>query len=562
MLLAHSFKYCSNLCLVNFNEMKIALAQLNFHIGNFRANTDKIIAAIKSAEARGAELVVFNELSVCGYPPRDFLEFSHFITLCKQAIEEIATHTQNIGVVVGAPRPNPVKDGKDLFNSAFFIYQGSIKHIADKALLPTYDIFDEYRYFEPATNFNVVEFKGKKLAITVCEDIWNVGNDNPLYTVCPMDVLALQKPDIAINISASPFDYNHHEDRLRVLQANCNRYKVPFVYVNQAGAQTEIIFDGGSMVMDSHGQLCQRLPFFKEEVAIVDMGALTPLQEEVPSKTERIHDALISAIRDYFGKLGFTKAILGLSGGIDSALVLYLATQALGKDNVMSLLLPSGFSSDHSVNDSVAMLKRLGSPYETIPIEDNFQQFLTTLQPYFKDLPFNTAEENIQARIRGVLLMAFSNKFGYILLNTTNKSEAAVGYGTLYGDMCGGLAVLGDLYKTQVYELARFINRNEEIIPNNIINKAPSAELRPNQKDSDSLPDYDILDKVLFQYIENRKGPNELYEMGFDKALVNRVLKMVNSNEWKRFQAPPILRVSPKAFGVGRRMPIEGKYLG
>lgn len=542
--------------------MKIALAQLNFHIGNFKVNTDKIIAAIKTAEQKGAELVVFSELSVCGYPPRDFLEFKHFITLCKQAIDDIALHTSNIAVVVGAPRPNPVMEGKDLFNSAFFIYQGEVKHIADKALLPTYDVFDEYRYFQPAANFNVVEFKGKKLAITVCEDIWNIGNDNPLYNVCPMDEMTLQHPNIAINISASPFDYNHHEDRLTILKANCQRYNVPMVYVNQVGAHTELIFDGGSMVTNAKGELCQRLHFFEEDVRVVDVANLQPLEDKVPAKIERIHDALVTAIRDYFAKLGFKKAILGLSGGIDSAMVLYLATQALGKDNVMSLLLPSGFSTGHSVDDSVKMLERLGSPYEKISIEDNFQQFLTTLKPYFKDLPFNTAEENIQARVRAVLLMAFSNKFGYILLNTTNKSEAAVGYGTLYGDMCGGLAVLGDVYKTQVYELARFINRNGEIIPENIITKAPSAELRPNQKDSDSLPDYDILDKVLYQYIEQRKGPLELYDMGFDKALVDRVLKMVNSNEWKRFQAPPILRVSPKAFGVGRRMPIEGKYLG
>lgn len=542
--------------------MKIALAQLNFHIGNFRVNTDKIIAAIKTAEQKGAELVVFSELSVCGYPPRDFLEFKHFIALCRQAIDEIATHTTHIGVVVGAPRPNPVMEGKDLFNSAFFIYQGEVKHIADKALLPTYDVFDEYRYFQPASEFNVVEFKGKKLAITVCEDIWNIGNDNPLYNVCPMDEMREQYGDIAINISASPFDYNHHEDRLAVLKANCLRYNMPMVYVNQVGAHTELIFDGGSMVTNAAGDLCERLPFFEEDMRVVDMNDLQPLKDAVPSKIERIHDALVTAIRDYFAKLGFKKAILGLSGGIDSALVLYLATQALGKDNVMSLLLPSGFSTGHSVDDSVKMLEKLGSPYEKISIESNFQQFLTTLQPYFKDLPFNTAEENIQARVRAVLLMAFSNKFGYILLNTTNKSEAAVGYGTLYGDMCGGLAVLGDVYKTQVYELARFINRKGEIIPDNIITKAPSAELRPNQKDSDSLPDYDILDKVLYQYIEQRKGPLELYDMGFDKALVDRVLKMVNSNEWKRFQAPPILRVSPKAFGVGRRMPIEGKYLG
>jgi len=334
------------------------------------------------------------------------------------------------------------------------------------------------------------------------------------------------------------------------------------MYVNQVGAQTELVFDGGSIVADAQGNVVKRLSFFEEALEIVDTNDLVKANVSVPSEIERIHDALVLGIKDYFAKLGFTKAVLGLSGGVDSALVLYLAVQALGKDNVLSVLLPSHFSSSHSVDDSLALVKNLGSPHEVIAIEDCFQQYLTTLKPQFKDLPFGIAEENIQARVRGTLLMAMSNKFGYILLNTTNKSEAAVGYGTLYGDMCGGLAVLGDVYKTQIYDLCKFINRNTEIIPEHILTKAPSAELRPNQKDSDSLPDYDTLDKVLFQYIEQRKGPVELVAMGFDEALVKRVLRMVNMNEWKRFQAAPILRVSPKAFGMGRRMPIEGRYLG
>ena len=542
--------------------MKIALAQLNIHVGNFEQNKAKIIAAIGQAEAQGAEIVLFSELSVCGYPSRDFLEFDHYIQLCESSVLEIAAHTKNIAAVVGAPARNPVKEGKDLYNAAYFLYDGKIQQVIHKTLLPTYDVFDEYRYFEPNKEFKTVQFKGQKIAVTVCEDIWNVGNDNPLYTVCPLDELRSEQPDFILNLSASPFSYKQHEERTKVIQANCQRYGIPMVYVNQIGAQTELIFDGGSIVADAQGNVVKRLSFFEEALEIVDTKDLVQATIAVPSEIERIHDALVLGIKDYFAKLGFTKAVLGLSGGVDSALVLYLAVQALGKDNVLSVLLPSHFSSSHSVDDSLALVKNLGSPHEVIAIEDCFQQYLTTLKPQFKDLPFGIAEENIQARVRGTLLMAMSNKFGYILLNTTNKSEAAVGYGTLYGDMCGGLAVLGDVYKTQIYDLCRFINRNTEIIPEHILTKAPSAELRPNQKDSDSLPDYDILDKVLFQYIEQRKGPVELVAMGFDDALVKRVLRMVNMNEWKRFQAAPILRVSPKAFGMGRRMPIEGRYLG
>ncbi len=543
--------------------MKIGLAQLNIHVGNFKANTEKIISALHTAEAQGAELVVYSELSICGYPSRDFLEFDDYITKCKEAIIEIAAHTSQTAVLIGAPQRNPNPEGKDLFNSAWFLYQGRVQHITHKTLLPTYDVFDECRYFEANTTFELVEFKGKKLAITICEDIWNVGNDNPLYTTCPMDELVKLKPDIMLNLSASPFSYQQHSERMNVIRANCLRYNLPMIYVNQVGAQTELIFDGGSVAVDQKGDIIKQLKFFEEEISIADTDVSHPPPViHPPSPISLIHDALVLGIRDYFAKLGFKKAVLGLSGGIDSALVLCLAVEALGRDNVLSVLLPSAFSSGHSVEDSLQLVKNLGSPHEIISIEAPFQSYLDTLKPFFKELPFNVAEENLQARVRGTLLMAMSNKFGYILLNTTNKSEAAVGYGTLYGDMCGGLAVIGDVYKTQVYELSRYINRNAEVIPFNIITKAPSAELRPGQKDSDSLPDYDILDQVLYQYIEKRQGPKELVQMGFDKPLVDRILRMVNMNEWKRFQAPPILRVSPKAFGMGRRMPIEGKYLG
>ena len=545
--------------------MKIALAQLNYHVGNFAANTGKIITAIQQAEAQGAELIVFSEQCICGYPARDFLEFNDFINHCTEALNEIAKHTGKIAALIGGPRKNPVAEGKDLYNSAFFIHEGQVQHITDKTLLPVYDVFDEYRYFEPNRKFEVFTFKGKRLAITICEDIWNVGNDNPLYATCPLDEMIGQQPELILNLSASPFSYKQHTERMNVIRANVARYNIPMIYVNQVGAQTELIFDGGSVAVNQKGEVVHQSKFFEEELAYVDTDNLNANSTALAVDTnamQLIHDGLVLGIRDYFAKLGFKKAILGLSGGIDSALVLYLAAQALGKENVLSLLLPSGFSTDHSLADAKQLCLNLDTRYETVPIEDNFQQFLTTLHPFFKDLPFSVAEENIQARVRGVLLMAFSNKFGYILLNTTNKSEAAVGYGTLYGDMCGGLAVLGDVYKTQVFDLCRYINRNGEVIPANIISKPPSAELRPNQKDSDSLPEYDILDKILYQYIEKRQGPKELVTMGFDQKLVDRVLKMVNGNEWKRFQAPPILRVSPKAFGMGRRMNIEGKYLG
>jgi NAD+ synthase (glutamine-hydrolysing) len=543
--------------------MKIALAQLNYHIGNFEANTKKIIDAIAEAKSKNADIVLFGELAVCGYPPRDFLEFDDFINRCQMSINDITAHTEGIAVVVGCPIKNPKIEGKDLFNAAYFIADKKIIHVTHKTLLPTYDVFDEYRYFEPNEIFECVTYKGKKIAVTICEDIWNVGNENPLYQTCPMDFLIKQSPDFILNLSASPFNYTHPALRHHTVKANVNTYKIPMYYCNNIGAQTELIFDGGSLVYDSQGNCCGMLPHFEECIEVFDSDNL--IVQVVPDYTQQkyqlMHDALVMGIKDYFQKMGFKKAILGLSGGVDSALVLCLAVAALGKENVMSVLLPSQYSTGHSVDDSLALVKNLGSPHEIIPIKDAFDTFEKLLAPQFKDLPENVTEENIQARCRAVLLMAMSNKFGYILLNTTNKSEAAVGYGTLYGDMCGGIAVLGDVYKTEVYEICNYINRDKEIIPLHILTKAPSAELRPGQKDSDSLPEYSLLDSLLYQYIEKRQGPNELLALGFDKVLIDRVLKMVNSNEWKRHQTPPILRVSPCAFGVGRRMPIVGKYL-
>ena len=547
--------------------MRIALAQLNYIIGDFDLNTAKITETIEKCRLQNVDLVVFAELSVCGYPPRDFLEFDDFIQKSYKAVESVATHCTGIAAIVGAPSHNPDAKGKNLHNSAWLLSEGKVQALAHKALLPTYDIFDEYRYFEPNLMFSCIEFKGVKIALTICEDIWNLGPDQ-LYITNPMDVLATQNPDLMINIAASPFNYDQQKLRLEILRANTTKYKIPLIYVNQVGAQTELLFDGNSCAIDSSGNIISLCKAFDEDTRIVDFNLSDKnLQSEIPFKSENspkaalIHDALVMGIRDYFSKMGFTKAILGLSGGIDSAVTLALAAEALGKDNVYAVLLPSEYSSGHSVTDAVALARNLGCRYDEISIADGYNTILISLQPYFKGLPFNVAEENIQARVRAVLLMALANKSGYILLNTSNKSEAAVGYGTLYGDMCGGISVLGDVYKTEVYELAHYINRHKEIIPVNSIVKPPSAELRPDQKDSDSLPEYDILDRILYNYIELRQSPADLIASGFDETVVKRVLRMVNMNEWKRHQSPPILRVSPKAFGQGRRMPIVGRYL-
>ena len=559
--------------------MKIFLTQQNYHIGNFEANTNKIIEAINTAKQQGGDLIVFPELSVCGYPPRDFLEFNDFIDAGLACIERIRQVADTIGVLVGCPSRNLRPEGKDLFNSAFLLFENEIKGIVHKTLLPNYDIFDEYRYFEPSWEWKVLEFKGKRLAVTICEDIWNL-TENPMYRHCPMDELIKQQPDIMINLSASPFDYVHADGRKAIVKQNVLEYGLPMLYCNTVGAQTDIVFDGGSLAMDAKGNIIAELSYFKEDLQSIEVSddntlsgnilvpaaevpvvQLTPEKLEEHKNIDRIHTAIITGIRDYFGKMGFKKAIVASSGGIDSAVVLAIASEALGAENVRALLLPSQFSTGHSVDDAVQLSQNLGGHYDIIPIKDVFDAYEKALDPVFNGLPFNVAEENLQSRIRGAMVMALSNKFGAILLNTSNKSELATGYGTLYGDMAGGLGVLGDLYKQQVYALARYINRNGEVIPQNIIDKAPSAELRPGQKDSDSLPDYPVLDPILYMYVERRLGPKELVAAGFDEALVKRITRLVNTNEYKRNQFCPIIRVSPKSFGIGRRMPIEGKYL-
>ena len=559
--------------------MKIFIAQQNYHIGNFDKNVEKIIEAISEAKRNQADLIVFSELSVCGYMPKDFLNFDDFINQCEHSIDKIKQHADTIGVIIGSPERNPNKAGRSLFNAAYFLYEKEIKSIAHKTCLPTYDVFDEARYFETAIEWKVISFKGKKIALTICEDIWNLG-DHPLYKVCPMDILMKENPDLMINISASPFDYTHVEDRKATIKLNVLKYGLPLIYCNAIGSQTELIFDGSSLAFDKNAHLVCQLPQFKEalqEITLNEDGTFdTDIIESVHSipteqsdpdllipdlNINQVYNALILGIRDYFTKMGFKKAIIGSSGGLDSAVTIALTCEALGKENVLAILMPSGYSTSHSITDAENLSKNLGNPYEIIPIKNVYEEFLKDLKPLFKELPFNVAEENIQARSRGVFLMAIANKLGYILLNTSNKSELAMGYGTLYGDMAGGMSVIGDCYKLQVYELARYINTEKEIIPLHIISKPPSAELRPDQKDSDSLPPYEILDQLIYQFIERGCGPEEIKKQGFDETMVNRVLKGINQNEYKRHQFCPILRISPKAFGEGRKMPIVTNYL-
>ena len=548
--------------------MKIVLAQLNYHIGNFELNSNKIIEAINKAKSKQADLIVFSELAICGYPPKDLLERKDFIEKTLNAIDQVASHCVDIAAVIGGPSINPHSKGKNLYNSAFFMCDGKVQSIHNKTLLPTYDIFDEYRYFEPNTEFNLVEYKGKKIALTICEDLWEkqpVDNNfakEELYTVSPMEKLSQLKPDFVVNIAASPFSHNHEKIRTEILQSVSKTYQLPLIYVNQIGAHTELIFDGNSMAINSKGDVACRLNYFEEDFALIDLDEIEnqKAEEKEVDYIEKIHDALVLGLKDYFGKMGFKQATLGLSGGIDSAVTVVLAERALGKENVRVLLMPSEFSSDHSVKDAIDLANNLGIQYEIMPIQDIFKSFESSLAPIFGDLPFNIAEENIQARVRGTLIMGLSNKFGHIVLNTSNKSESAVGYGTLYGDMNGGIAVLGDVYKTDVFKLAYFMNKDEEVIPLNSIVKPPSAELRPDQKDSDSLPDYCILDEILFMYIEKNMPVSEIIEQGFAKEIVDKIIRLVNMNEYKRFQTAPVLRVSSKAFGYGRKIPLVAKH--
>ena len=531
--------------------MKITLAQINFIVGDIEGNKEKIIAAAQKAKA--SSLVVFSELSLCGVPPYNMLSYNDFIDRCEKAIDEIAEKCDNIPLLIGAPVRNTTGKGKPLFNAAIFLHQGKRQIFKKKNV--SYST-----YFEPADETNILQLGCMKVAVTIGEDLYNIGDDEFLMTNRIDDFE--EKPEIIVNLAADRFDYQRAAKRREILRMTALKHEIPLIFVNQVGGNANLIYDGGSMVFGYNGYVVKSLPFFQEEVDTFDCELFISMKKEdeqvIPEKMELIHDALVLGIRDFFHKQGFKKAILGLSGGLDSALVIALAAKALGAENVLGILMPSQFSSDHSVSDAIASAENLGCPYHIVPIKPAFDTFDEMLKPIFKDMPFDVTEENIQARSRGLIVMAISNKFGNILLNTSNKSEAAVGYGTLYGDLCGSLSVIGDIYKTEAFELCRYINRDKEIIPWHTINKPPSAELRPGQQDTDSLPDYPILDAILYQHIECNKSANELIALGYDEALVNKVVRMVYRNDFKRFQIAPVLAVSPKPFAM-REMPIVKK---
>lgn len=551
--------------------MKIALAQINPIIGDLSGNSRLIIDFARRARERHADLVVFPELSVTGYPPEDLLDNSSFLDDIEASIDWIAAEVpQDIGVVIGAPIRNESRAGRLLYNTAILLEGGERKAVIRKMLLPTYNIYDERRYFEAADSIEPVYWRGKRLGIHVCEDMWNTAlsipappTERPLYVVDPVQLLADQGAEILINISASPFAIGKRAQREDMVAGIARHHQLPFVFVNQVGANTEFIHSGDSCVHDAAGRRILTCRSFEEDLVIWDSDDVsTEYQpsEDTSSLIEEVHDALVLGIREYFRKTGFfSKALLGLSGGIDSAVVCALATEALGSENVVGVTLPSAYSTAGSVDDSRSLAENLGIQFDRIPIVAPVDAVNETLADSFAGTESGVAEENIQARIRGLILMALSNKFGYLLLTTGNKSEVAVGYVTLYGDTNGGLAVLSDVYKSQVYALAEYINARagREIIPRSTITKPPSAELRPGQKDSDSLPTYDILDRILKLYIEEIVDLDEIeHRTGFDRSLISRILRMVDNSEFKRRQLAPGLRVTDKAFGSGRRMPI------
>ena len=547
--------------------MKIALAQINPTVGDLPGNGRKIIDFSQRARSSGADLVVFPELSVTGYPPQDLLESSFFMDAVVQTLDHIADRIPtDLGVIVGAPVPNPSPIGKRLFNAAMLLENGEQKAVVRKQLLPTYDVFDENRYFESAESCNVVAWRGLKLGLHVCEDMWN--NEEQalyyLYEQNPIDALAEQGADVFINISASPYYTGKHAVRNRLIEESCQEHDIPFVYVNQVGANTELIFDGDSRVHDANGRLIQNASSFTEDLLIWEMGSTPHLAPYDRLEIKNVHDALVMGIRDYFEKTGaFSKALIGLSGGIDSAVTCALAVHALGPEKVVGVTMPSKYSSSGSVDDSIALAEAYGIPCHNIPIVPAVEAFDTMLTDAFAGTPPGVAEENIQARTRGVTLMAMSNKFNYLLLTTGNKSEMSVGYATLYGDMNGGLAVLADVFKMQVYALAEYINEaaGRELIPRNTITKPPSAELRPDQKDQDSLPPYPLLDEILRRYIEEQQDLDQISAgLQQESDFILDILRKVDRNEYKRRQAPPGLRISKKAFGVGRRLPIVMRW--
>ncbi len=545
--------------------MRIALVQSNPIVGDVEGNLARILGQVDDARVRGAELVVFHELVISGYPPQDLLERHDFLHRCEAALDrlrEASARIPGIGIVVGIPLSARDGPGKGVANCAVLIEGGNVLHRHDKLLLPTYDVFDEARHFEPGGTAVPVTFRGEQLGLSVCEDAWNdpVLCRPPLYRVDPIAMLADAGATIMINISASPFAVGKEAFRADLLKSHCRRHRVPFVMVNQVGGNDELVFDGCSLFVDGEGAVRAALPAFEEAVAIVDTRAKAPaVDHRVLPELESIHRAIVLGVRDYFGKIGFERAVVGLSGGVDSALTLCFAVEALGAANVLAVAMPSPFSSPKSLEDARALADNLGVRIEVVPIAEAMDAYDRVLAGLFQGHAKNVAEENIQARIRGNVLMAVSNKFGHLVLSTGNKSELAVGYCTLYGDMSGGLAVISDVPKTTVYALARRINQTRAVIPEHTLTRAPSAELRPDQKDSDTLPPYEVLDPILDAYIEDRLSIADIVARGFDRATVEWVVAAVHKSEYKRKQAAPGIKVTSKAFGVGRRFPVAAR---
>ena len=539
--------------------MKIALCQIDPIIGNLEYNKQKIIAGYRKAAEAKADLAIFPELSLVGYPPLDLVEKKEFRSAVNKAAKEIASQTINVGLLFGAITEDDDKVGTDIHNSAILCFDGKIQFVQHKTLIPNYDVFDEMRYFDPAESVSVFDFKGEKLGISICEDIWNDADYwyRRRYHKDPITDLMNQKASILINISASPYSYGKRCARQEMLSVLTRKDKIPLAYVCCVGAQTDLIFDGASMCFDDAGNLVKIGKAFDEDFILFDTEKkYDPIQKCESSFEEEVYNSLVFGLKEYCRKLNFNKVLVGLSGGMDSALVTCIAVEALGAENVHVMLLPSKYSSEGSIKDSENLINNLGIKSNNVSIQPVVDKTLNQLNPILDFSIKPIAEENLQARVRGIYLMAYSNNNGYLLLTTGNKSEMAVGYCTLYGDMCGGLAVIADVYKTDVYRIANFINRDKEIIPNAIIKKAPSAELKPNQTDQDTLPPYEILDKILRMYLEENKEYNEIKDIIGDELLVAKILRMVDFNEFKRYQAAPALRVSSKAFGYGRRFPI------
>lgn len=547
--------------------MRVTVAQLDPMVGDVFGNADRIKRTVAQHSADRPDLVVFPELFLVGYPPKDLLERAWFVERVQAALLDLQAYSRQYpetGILLGAPIPSGRTIGKGLYNAAVLLQDGAVLGAACKVLLPTYDVFDEARYFDAAEAVRVVPFKGERLGIHICEDAWSdpdLWSRRQLYTYDPIAALAAQLATLYINISASPFNVGKEIVRYRLISHHARERRAPFLYVNQIGGNDELIFDGRSLCVDREGEPLATLPSFAEHVATIDTGAAGQAggyraQDEIAS----VHDAIILGLRDYMAKTGFKKATLGLSGGIDSALTAYLAAAALGPDNVLGIAMPSPYSSRGSADDASQLAQNLGIGFQTIPITEVYQSYLHAMQAPFAGAAPDVTEENIQARIRGNILMAMSNKFGYLVLATGNKSELSVGYCTLYGDMSGGLAVIADVPKTMVYQLARYANRNGEVIPQSSFDKAPSAELRPNQTDQDTLPPYDILDQILYYYVEEGWSVEQVVAQGFAEPTVQWVARTVNRNEYKRRQAVPGLKVTSKAFGVGRRMPIAARF--